>query len=149
MKDSNKKGQVYRISTSPRKGMKKRNVHDVVINANTGIEGDAHGGTERQISLLPFESFKKVEHPELNVRPGDFAENITTVAVDFSRLTLGRQIKIGDSVRVEIIQIGTECHKGCIIREKVGDCIMPREGVFGKVLVGGKISQGDPVEIIN
>ena len=131
------------------KGEKKININQVELIADGGIEGDAHANSKRPLSLLPFESFVKVAHPDLDVLPGDFAENITTKGVDFARIKIGSQLKLGQTAIVEVIQIGKECHEGCIIREKVGDCIMPREGVFAKVLVGGNLKEGDPVAILD
>ncbi|HEX7344187.1 MAG TPA: MOSC domain-containing protein, partial [bacterium] len=112
-----------------------------------GIIGDAHGTTVRQVSLLPIESFVKVAHPDLHVQPGDFAENITTQGLDFQQIQVGTRLKIGASARLEVIQIGKECHRGCVIRQTVGDCIMPREGIFAKVLAGGEAALGDEIEI--
>jgi MOSC domain-containing protein YiiM len=145
----NNGAHIYRISISPQKGQKKKNVSEVEVVAGGGIEGDAHGHSHRPLSLLPHESFVKVEHPDLDVRPGDFAENITTVGLDFTNVTVGTRIQLGASVKIEVIQIGKECHKGCIIRQLVGDCIMPREGVFARVLSGGKLCEGDDIRILS
>lgn len=146
---SEPKPSVYRISIAPEKGQKKTNVKEVHLSPGAGIDGDAHGLSHRPVSLLPFESFKKVYHPDLSVAPGDFAENITTVGVDFSRIGIGTRIYLGDSVLLEVIQIGKKCHNDCIIRQTVGDCIMPREGVFAKVINGGKIKEGDSVRVLS
>jgi MOSC domain-containing protein YiiM len=148
MKSEIDRPRVYRLSISPRKGEKKHNVNEVDVLADGGIAGDAHGLSARPISLLPFESFEKVKHPDLDISPGDFAENITTAGVDFARLQVGTRIKIGRSVQIEVIQIGKKCHHNCIIKETVGDCIMPREGVFGRILNGGKIALGDPIRVM-
>ncbi len=142
------KPHIFRISMAAEIGQKKHNVKSAILKAGEGIKGDAHSGSARPVSLLPFESFKKLEHPDLDIRPGDFAENITTLGVDFAKLTIGTKLLLGQAVKVEIIQIGKECHLGCIIRETVGDCIMPREGVFAQVLTGGEIKEGDPVRIL-
>ena len=145
--DMKVKPHIFRISIAAEKEQKKRNVKSALLKAGEGIVGDAHSGSARPVSLLPFESFKKLEHPDLQISPGDFAENITTLGVDFAKLTIGARLMLGQAVKVEIIQIGKECHLGCIIRETVGDCIMPREGVFARVLAGGKIKEGDPIRI--
>ncbi len=142
-----KKATVYRISISPEKGQKKVNVPGVFMDEKSGIIGDAHGTTDRPVSLLPYESFSKLKHPNLILHPGDFAENITTNGLDFSQLQLGTIIKIGQDARLEIIQIGKECHDNCEIKELIGDCIMPREGVFAKVVVPGEVRADDSIEI--
>jgi MOSC domain-containing protein YiiM len=139
-------GQIYKISTSPEKGLKKVNIETVEIRDDFGIVGDAHAGSQRQISLLPFESFDKVKNDLVDINPGDFAENITTIGLDFSSVKLSQKIKIGNSILLEITQIGKECHHGCYIREVVGDCIMPREGIFACVLKGGTMNIGDKIE---
>jgi MOSC domain-containing protein YiiM len=139
---------IHRISVAPKKGQRKTNVDRAVIESGGGIVGDAHGGSARPLSLLPLESFVKVEHPDLDVSPGDFAENITTIALDFTRLAVGTRLRLGSTVEVQVIQIGKECHNGCVIRDTVGDCIMPREGVFAKTISGGEIFVGDTIEIL-
>ncbi len=143
------KPHIFRISIAAEVGQKKRNVKSALLKVGEGIKGDAHSETARPVSLLPFESFKKLEHPDLDISPGDFAENITTMGVDFEKLTIGTKLLLGQAVKVEIIQIGKECHLGCVIRETVGDCIMPGEGVFAQVLTGGEIREGDPVRILS
>lgn len=144
---NNPTSSVHRLSISSRKGEKKQNVEKVVINSG-GIEGDVHAGSFRAVSLLPFESFQKLDHPDLTIHPGDFAENITTTGLDFRNLIIGSRIALGENVTLEIVQIGKKCHNGCIIRETVGDCIMPREGLFAKVLTGGELKTGDSIKII-
>lgn len=125
--------------------MKKTNVNSVEIKKNYGIIGDAHAGSNRQISLLPFESFNKVINELIEIKPGDFAENITTRGFDFKSVSIGKKIKIGKAIELEITHIGKECHHGCYIKDVVGDCIMPREGIFAKVLKGGEIHVGDKI----
>ncbi|MEJ2722464.1 MAG: MOSC domain-containing protein [bacterium] len=140
--------RIHKISVAEKKGERKKNIDHATVVAGGGIQGDAHGSSARPLSLLPLESFVKVRHPDLDVHPGDFAENITTVELDFTHLTIGTRLRLGKSVEVEIIQIGKECHNGCVIRQTVGDCIMPREGVFARIITGGEISAGDPIEIL-
>lgn len=140
---------VYRLSVSAQKGQKKTNVPSARLDQRLGVVGDAHGTTERQVSLLPLESFSKLWHPDLVISPGDFAENITTKGLDFTLLKVGTVIKLGESAQLEIVQIGKECHEDCIIRQKVGDCIMPREGVFARVVAPGEIRVGDAITIEN
>ena len=138
---------VFRLSVSAVKGEKKQNVKSVTITGD-GIEGDAHVGTARAISLLPFERFASLAHPDLAINPGDFGENVTTVGLDFKKLTTGTRLGLGSAVVIEVVQVGKDCHNGCAIKEMVGDCIMPREGLFARVITGGKLSEGDPIRII-
>jgi len=145
----NMESTVYRISVSDKKGDRKINIDEVEITAGAGIKGDAHSTSERPLSLLPLESFAKVNHPELDIHPGDFAENITTNGLDYNSITIGSRLKLGDGIEIEVIQIGKICHNDCIIKQKVGDCIMPREGVFAKVSKGGLLRQGDTIKILN
>lgn len=145
----NSNGKIFKISISSDRGMKKTNINSVEIKKDYGIIGDAHAGSNRQVSLLPFESFKKVVNELIEIKPGDFAENITTRGFDFSSVSIGKKIKIGEAIELEITHIGKECHNGCYIKEVVGDCIMPREGIFAKVLKGGKIHVGDKIRWSN
>ena len=138
-------GQVHRISISSTKGSKKTNVDKVELRQNHGIVGDAHAGSERQVSFLPFESFDKVSEQGLEVHPGEFAENITTVGLEYDSITVGDSLLVGDGLELEVTQIGKECHNGCYIREIVGDCIMPREGIFTRVVRGGTLQVGDRI----
>ncbi|UCE66379.1 MAG: MOSC domain-containing protein [Candidatus Zixiibacteriota bacterium] len=142
------KSRIYRLSISSNKGERKENVSSVKVVAGKGIEGDAHFGSERPVSLLPYESFSKLDGEQIQIDPGDFAENITTRGLDFSRLTIGSRIALGEAVILEVIQIGKECHNECVIKQTVGDCIMPREGVFARPLLSGRLREGDPVKII-
>lgn len=134
--------KVVSINISQKKGVKKEPVRSVNLIKGVGIEGDAHAlkGT-RQVSLLSIEDIKRT-----NLNPGDFAENITIEGADLSKLKVGTIIKIGDA-RLKISQIGKECHTRCAIYKKVGDCIMPRKGVFAKVIRGGKIFVNDKILI--
>jgi len=126
-------------------GEKKHNVETARLVENYGIDGDAHAGTERQVSLLPLESFSKMDGNLVELKPGVFAENLTTSGLDFAGATVGRRIVVGDKIELVVTQIGKECHHGCHIREVVGDCIMPREGVFARVLKGGTVRVGDRI----
>lgn len=138
-------GKIYRISVSNVKGVKKNNVDHARLINDFGIEGDAHAGSERQVSLLAYESFSKIANDLIDIAPGDFAENITTVGLDYTHAKVGCFLSIGDSIKLMITQIGKKCHHGCYIREIVGDCIMPREGVFARVVRGGTIGVGDRI----
>ncbi len=139
-------GRIHRISISPEKGTKKKNIPQAKMVIDFGIQGDAHAGSDRQVSMLPLESFGKLDNDTLEINPGDFAENITTSDLDYSKVSLGRRIRIGDTIELEITQIGKECHLGCQIQKIVGDCIMPREGVFARVISGGDFCEGDTIE---
>lgn len=139
-------GRIKAISISEKKGVKKANVQSAELKEDFGILADAHAGTKnRQVSLLAVESIKKMQEKGLKVKPGDFAENITTEGIDLLSLKLGDKLKLGAGVVLEISQIGKECHTRCAIYYQAGDCVMPKEGIFGKVLKGGVIKEGDKV----
>lgn len=140
---------VIAVCTSDKKGTRKEPVPMIFIKEDYGVEGDAHAdsATHRQVSLLASESIDKMQGKGLDLRPGDFAENITTRGIDLSALPVGTRIMPGDEAVLEITQIGKECHAGCAIRDQVGDCIMPREGVFARVIRGGRIKAGDTIRI--
>ena len=140
--------KIVSIATSRRKGTRKTIVDSAVILRDHGLEGDAHAGDwHRQVSLLATESIDKARQMGLDVTFGDFAENIATAGLDLPNLPVGTRLRLGDSVILEISQIGKECHKKCAIYYQAGDCIMPREGVFAKVIEGGTISCNDGIEI--
>jgi len=139
--------RIISINVSEKKGTRKRPVKEAVINEDFGIVGDAHGGAwHRQISLLGIESIEKMRQKGLQVNPGDFAENITTEGIDLLSLPIGTKLKIGP-VLAEVTQIGKECHTKCAIYRQAGDCVMPKEGIFVRVLKGGIIKTGDVIEI--
>lgn len=145
------KGQMVAISVSEQKGTRKHNVNEAHLLTDHGIEGDAHAGEgHRQVSLLAMESIEKMVSQGLEVGPGDFAENLTTRGIDLLRLPVGTRLALGKEkeVLVEVTQIGKECHSRCAIYYLAGDCVMPKEGIFVKVLKGGKILPGDPIEVI-
>lgn len=142
------KGRVVSINISDKKGIRKKPVKEAEIITDRGIKGDAHASSKwyRQISFLALESIKKMRDLGLNVNPGDFAENITTEGIDLLGLPVGTRMKIGN-VEVEVSQIGKKCHTRCEIYYQAGDCVMPKEGIFVRVLKGGKIKKGDPIEV--
>lgn len=143
-------GKIVAVCTSERKGMRKKDVGTGVLKINFGIEGDAHGGDwHRQVSLLALESIKKMQEKGLDVQPGDFAENLTTEGIDLVSLPVGTKIKIGESGLGEVTQIGKECHTKCAIYYQAGDCVMPKEGIFIKVLAGGPVQVGDKIEVLS
>jgi len=140
---------VIAVCTSPKKGIKKEPVAEVLIKENYGVTGDAHADclTHRQVSLLAMESINKMQSQGFDLSPGDFAENITTQGIDLVSLPVGTKIMAGYEVVLEMTQIGKECHTACNIRRQVGDCIMPREGIFARVIRGGLVRAGDPIRI--
>jgi len=139
--------EVVAVNISRNKGEQKSPVAAVDLRENYGIVGDAHAGDwHRQISLLAEESIDKMRRLGLEVDPGAFAENITTRGIDLVSLPVGSRLSLGE-VRVEVTQIGKECHTRCAIFYQAGDCVMPKEGIFAKVLSGGTIAAGAPIEI--
>lgn len=150
MKENDQSGEVLTVSVSEEKGMRKKNVESVELKEAFGIVGDAHGGFgHRQISLLALESIRKMQEKGLDVVPGDFAENITTQYFDLLSLTIGDKLKIGKDVLLEISQIGKVCHTRCSIYYQAGDCVMPKEGVFARVLKGGFIKSNDKIKKVD
>jgi MOSC domain-containing protein YiiM len=144
------KGRIVSLNISAKKGVRKKPIKEVLLKTNYGIEGDAHASSEwhRQVSLLALESIRKMQDKGLNVNPGDFAENITTEGIDLPALPVGTRMTIGNNIEVEVSQIGKECHTRCAIYYLAGDCVMPKEGIFVKVLKGGKVREGDEI-IVN
>lgn len=125
------------------------NVPEAELKANFGMMGDAHAGDwDRQISLLDIESINEMDTKGMNISPGDFAENITTEEIDLGALKIGDRLRLGSRVELEITKFGKTCHGGCKIFERIGDCVMPRKGVFTRVLRGGSIYVGDIIEAI-
>ena len=143
------KGQIVAVSVSQRKGIKKSNLTECKLLEDEGLDGDAHAGDwHRQVSLLAMESIDKIRGKGLDVSPGDFAENITTSGLKIWELPLGTRLAVGSEALLEVTQIGKECHDRCAIYHQVGDCVMPREGVFTRVLRGGTIRPGDEVRVL-
>jgi MOSC domain-containing protein YiiM len=140
-------GKIVSINVSEKKGVRKKPVEEVMLRTEYGIEGDAHASSDwhRQVSLLALESIKKMQDLGLDVKPGDFAENITTVGIDLLSLPVGTHVTIGNSIEAEVSQIGKECHTRCAIYYQAGDCVMPKEGIFVRILKGGKVKIGDTI----
>lgn len=139
-------GYVEAICISHKKGIVKKEIPEANFIENFGIEGDAHAGDwHRQVSLLCGESIDRMKEIIPSLAKGAFAENVIVRGIDFSRIEIGDEIRIGDNVVLEITQIGKECHTACAIKTLTGDCIMPREGLFARVLNGGKVVPGDEV----
>ena len=142
------KGIILAVNIADSKGRKKTNVGCGLIMENFGLQKDAHAGSDRQVSLLAKESIEKIRQKGLDVRYGDFAENLTTEGIDLPLLPVGARLQIGSQVLLEVTQIGKVCHDRCHIYYSVGDCVMPREGIFAKVLVGGDVKTGDRIEVV-
>ena len=140
--------KIVSIATSKKKGTRKASVAEAYLKKEHGLDGDAHAGKwHRQGSFLASEEIDKARQSGLDVTFGDFAENIATTGVDWKNIPVGTRIRLGSDALVEITQIGKECHNRCAIYYKAGDCIMPREGVFARVLEEGKIRCGDQISI--
>jgi len=142
--------KVVAINISEKKGTIKNPIDEGNFIKELGLEGDAHGGNwHRMVSLLAQESIDKMIKAGVdNLKPGMFAENITTEGIELHKLPIGTKLKIGDTIQ-EVTQIGKECHTGCAIKTQVGKCIMPREGIFTKIIKEGKVRPGDIIELIN
>ncbi len=144
----NMTGKVVSINISEKKGVVKKPLGQGVFIKEHGLEKDAHAGKwHRQVSLLAQESINKMKKSGIKgLSPGMFAENITVEGIVLYELPIGARMKIGDTV-LEVTQIGKECHGDCEIRRLVGDCVMPREGIFTRVIQGGIIKSGDVIEV--
>lgn len=142
------RGRVVSVNISRETGVVKNPIKEGVFIEKFGLEDDAHGGDwHRQVSLLAIESFSKMGNIVQDLRPGIFAENITTEGIELYTLDIGTRFKIGESIQ-ELTQIGKKCHTGCEITQKVGRCVMPTDGIFTKVIKGGLVKEGDLIEII-
>ena len=143
------KGKIIAVSISVKLGTKKINVESAELKEDFGIIGDVHAGTKnRQVSLLAEESIQKMRNKGLKLKSGDFAENITTSGIDLLSLNLKDKLKAGENVVLEVSQIGKECHTRCAIYYQAGDCVMPTDGIFAKVLKGGVIKPQDNIEVV-
>lgn len=141
-------GKILSINIGQEVGSKKQPVDRCRMVANFGITDDAHAGAEiRQVSLLAEESVEKLRCKGLAVTFGDFAENLTTEGIDLLSLPIGTKLRIGADVLIEITQIGKVCHDRCRIFQEVGDCVMPREGIFARVVSGGDAAAGDSIAV--
>jgi MOSC domain-containing protein YiiM len=144
------RGTIIAVCRSEKTGTKKEPCGAGIFIEDYGLERDAHAsrGIARQVSLLAQESIEKMKALGLELNSGDFAENLTVSGMELFTLPVGTRLKVGAEVVLEISQIGKACHKGCAIFQAVGSCIMPKEGVFARVIRGGKIGEGDPVDIL-
>lgn len=149
MIDRAAEGVVVAVCTSETKGVPKQDVGSAMLVENHGLDGDAHAGRwHRQVSLLAEESIAKMRAKGLDVGPGAFAENITTRGLDLPSLPIGTRLGVGSEVLLEVTQIGKECHSKCAIFQQVGECVMPLEGIFAKVLHGGTVTVGDHIHVL-
>ena len=143
------KGSVLAFNVSKTKGVPKSEVDAVTFVADSGIEGDAHAAPGiKQVSLLAVESADKIRDKVPGLCNGRFAENITTQGLILYELPIGTQLLFGGTVLMEVSQIGKTCHTGCAIKQLVGDCVMPREGIFCKILTGGRLEKGCSIEVL-
>ena len=141
-------GKIMAVCISEKRGTQKKNVGRIRLVENFGLEGDAHGGNwHRQVSLLSYEKVRAFEKKGVTVADGAFGENLLVSGIHFKELPVGTRLSCGE-VLLEMTQIGKECHSHCEIFQAVGDCIMPREGVFARVLHGGTIQTGDEIDIV-
>jgi len=143
-------GKVIAVCTSEEKGTIKEVIAEGIFQEDYGLLGDAHADccTHRQVSLLARESIDKMRNMGFDVSPGIFAENLTTEGIDLISLPVGTHLSVGEAVVLEVTQIGKECHSGCAIFRQVGKCVMPKEGVFARVIRGGVVRTGDELQII-
>ena len=148
VEDPEQRRRVKAVCVSGKKGEKKKPVESIQLVEGFGIKGDAHAGSGRPVSLLAWESIEKMIDKGLKIGFGDFAENIVTEGMNLPSLPIGSRIKLGKDAELEIIQIGKVCHDRCAIYYQAGDCVMPKEGVFAKVIAGGEIKDGDRIQII-
>ena len=141
------KGKIRAVCISEKKGTPKKDVGTVNIIENFGLENDAHAGSQRQVSLLSWDKVEDFKKSGADVKAGDFGENLLIEGFDFKTFPVGTKFKCSDVI-LEIIQIGKKCHSACTVTQRTGKCIMPSEGVFARVLHGGKLSVGDEIELI-
>jgi len=141
--------KIIAVCKSKEKGTRKKAVAEGTLKEDYGLVGDAHADccTHRQVSLLATESIDKMRKLGFEVGPGDFAENLTTQGMELLSLPLGTKIYIGKDILLRVTQIGKECHSGCAIRQETGKCIMPKEGIFARVVHGGRVRAGDDIRI--
>lgn len=142
-------GRIVAVSVSLKKGVKKTNIQSGELIENYGLENDAHAGNwHRQVSLLAKESISRIREKGIDVNPGDFAENVTTEGIRLWDFPVGARMKLGSEALVEVTQIGKKCHNRCAIFHQVGDCVMPKEGIFARVIKRGEVKPGDFVQVV-
>lgn len=143
--------KIIAVNISEKKGTPKKSIQEGIMIENFGLEGDAHAGKwHRQISLLGIESIEKAKGMRTDgLCHGVFAENLTTEGIELYTLPIGTKLKIGSEAILEVTQIGKECHEGCAVSKLVGQCVMPKEGIFAKVIQGGAVRPEDEIRILN
>ncbi|MDP3880148.1 MAG: MOSC domain-containing protein [Dehalococcoidales bacterium] len=139
--------RIIAVCQSEKVGIRKEPIPEGIIKEAYGMVGDAHAdsSSHRQVSLIALESIAKMREMGFDVHPGDFAENLTTEGIDLVSLPVGAEVSVGEEVLLEVTQIGKDCHTGCAIFRQVGKCIMPKEGVFTRVIRGGSVRAGDEI----
>ena len=142
--------KIIAVCKSEKKGTSKEDVKEGLLKEDFGLVDDAHADccTHRQVSLLAVESIDKMRALGLELKPGDFAENLTTEGIDLVSLPVGTRMSVGGQVILEVTQIGKECHAGCAIFKQVGKCVMPKEGIFARVTKGGLVKAGDEIKVV-
>jgi len=142
--------KIIAVCKSKQKGTKKEIVPEGILKEGYGLIGDAHADcdTHRQVSLLGTESINKMRNLGFDIAPGDFAENFTSEGIDLISLPVNTRLSLGEEVILEITQIGKDCHSGCAIYRQIGKCIMPKEGVFARVITGGLVKAGDTIRAL-
>lgn len=142
-----KMGRIVAVLRSKKKGVAKKEIAIGYLRRNYGLVGDAHAGSGRQVSLLALESIQRMREKGLKAGPGDFAENLTTEGIGLLSLAKGQRILIGKRIVLEITQIGKECPAPCAIFRQLGECIMPQQGIFARVIRGGRVRAGDRLAV--
>ena len=142
-------GRIVAVCRAPAKGMQKTDIGEAALVVDKGMEGDAHFGFQhRQVSLLNAEEAAKIREKVPHLKAGDFAENLLVEGFDLAQLVLGDRIQVGENI-LEVTQIGKECHTKCEVFKKTGECIMPKKGIFTRVIKGGKVMTGDAIQFNN
>lgn len=139
-------GKIIAVCSAPAKGLIKHDIREGDLIEGQGLKGDGHYGyMHRQVSLIAMEDIRTMMSKLPNLVPGSFAENLTTEGFDLSKLKIGDRLKVGDAVILEVSQIGKQCHSHCEVFKQTGECIMPKKGIFTKVIVGGHVKAGDAI----
>ena len=140
-------GKIIAVCSAPEKGMIKHDVREGDLIKEIGLKGDAHAGyMHRQVSLISMEDIRTMMAKLPNLVPGSFAENLTTEDFDLSKLKIGDRLKVGENIILEVSQIGKECHSHCEVFKQTGECIMPKKGIFTRVITGGHVKAGDSID---